>query len=344
MLAILAGIFLVVIIWNTNKNHLLTINQRKNIILDHLIFLTTFWLGNKMTVESTLKKTEIGSKNLVIANHPSVLDFAGISFFHQKVFPNHKPIFIIKKSYQNIPIIGKCLKDTKQIFLYKNITEDELTKYEEFLVDNNDPFVLYLFPEGTTFCKETFQKSLQTETGKGLNHLLFPRSKAFERFVPICEYIIDLTIVNHGGHAEYFSNLLWGAYPFHTVFYTKNVTDRFKNKRDPTSSLLTLWKEKDEFLSQQNAYQYPELVDLCGTWIHLWLVFLDYFLRQRVGSLVYGLVFVYSCYEYYVWKRHDYLNKACFLLFFLSKPGLLFLFHIFINSLFSLRVVLTTLP
>lgn len=279
-------------------------------------------------------KTKVSEKTkiLVTANHPGMTDMFSIFWFHNTQFPNHTPIFILDKRFVSIPIFGKYYKNFN-IPIGKGVTEEEMEKSQKLLQEYPFPFVLYLFPEGTTMCKETFTKSKQTKDGQNLDYLLLPRTKAFQWFSPYCDAWLDLTLWNEGRHAEYISSFFMGMYPHTTHFSIQNISRDLKRCSDHCSFLRELWKKKDSFLSsKKNLFLegFQRTFDFFHGVLLFYHILLIMFQRSPlcVGT---AILFLLTCWEQYFFKRHYWLNKISLGFFVLTHLEFISMFHILMN-------------
>ena len=272
---------------------------------------------------------------MIISNHPGCSDFLTIFSFHSREFPDHVPIFVLDKKFVRVPVMGKYYV-SYHIAIAKKITDEELTAFQQFLTDFPQPFVLYIFPEGTTFCKEMFERSRKTPDGKLLDHVLIPKTKALAWFLPCVDSVSSMTILNHGEHPEYWSSLILDKYPHTIDLFLSDISGYFPKEENIYPKLLDLWKQKDVFLGihqpEKEIHSVLKKMGALGIWIHFWC-----FLLFSSPSFFCGLLFLFSCIENYMFRRHFWFNKAClFGLIFLGQMNIWsWMLHLFLNLGFS---------
>lgn len=252
-----------------------------------------------------------GERILVVANHPSLVDFISLLHFHYHVFPEHDVLFVIKRSFSNIPLFGKYFSKY-HLLMEKNMPEEELESLGTKLKNYPNKCVVYIFPEGTSFCTETHSISRLCEDGKELLHTLLPKTKGLNYIFPHCDKIIDLTILNKGvGKAEYELNLLWGDYPKEVkMMVNPGFFKELKDRGSLSVEILELWKMKDQLIQYMKT---PEETPWTGVLVFSFMTQLllawSLILNGEILGCLMMMMYLLSSVDCFVWGRHQQLNE-----------------------------------
>ena len=121
---------------------------------------------------------------LELFTHPKVTDGIFILKHLTDKYPNHKIIFVVKKELVNMILLGEYF-EKNFLCIEKDYSKDEkyisdtLTQY----IQKYNKIVLAIFPEGTTFCKETIEKSNKWCDDNNImrfKRVLCPRIRGYE--------------------------------------------------------------------------------------------------------------------------------------------------------------------
>jgi 1-acyl-sn-glycerol-3-phosphate acyltransferase len=225
---------------------------------EYLFKLNKYLLNWSIETDKRINiNTNIHNKILVLCNHPKVLDGLFIYKYLMNLFPKHKIIFVVKKELCNIPLIGDIIKNNN-LCLERNFHTDEiyikntLNKY----ITQYDKLIIVIFPEGTTYCKETIEKSNNWCKLNNLNNfknVLSPRTSGIalinDIFKP--DYIINNTIfylddINHNKN-NYEISLL----NFDIIHRCKIIQEHIPINFDFKNNLHYLWLKKDKLLTNE---------------------------------------------------------------------------------------------
>jgi hypothetical protein len=332
MFSFLALSYLVVVSLILDRSNL-SISKKHRDFAKHAKWVYERVMGVNVKIKSSVDSKK--SKILVIANHPGLTDFLTLSSLHQDQFLHHDPIFVIDRKFTRVPILGKYWKNSN-IPIGKGISDNEMECLKQFLEDYPNPFVLYLFPEGTICCSKTFKKSQQTEDGKFLHHLLIPKTKALTWFLPCFEQVFSLTIVNQGKDAHWWKWSLFGYYPHTVQLFLTDISDLFSDPQNIYHDLLALWKQKDAFfdLFFTNFDTNDFITKSC--WVAVLCHLVLFILTMRSTGLFSNSLFLISSIENYIFRRHYWFHKFCLgLLFFDTNAYFAWACHFLIHLGFS---------
>lgn len=259
------------------------------------------------------------NNKIVICNHSGFLDAGVIMSYHVQRFPNHKLVWVAKSDVSKIPMVGKHFL-LEHILLYRDIQKDlsVIHNYKHNLKNSKTPYVIYLFPEGTTRCVATMKRSRENSITQW-NNLLLPKCGALYELLPLVDGVMSLTLLYDGvGTGEYHKPMFIGEYPSSVVIHVADVSQNFV----PTltfpelkSALYLEWDKKDEILAQHPSrltrfkeHKCPRdnfekfMIRLLGMHSLFTIWFLDWkaFLLTTSATMM-------AC-EYYYWQRHRFLN------------------------------------
>ena len=264
---------LVYISYTYNIQRYIIINDIKTIFQTYFkyLFIINKYLHNwSIEIEETINyKKEFNNNNklLVILNHPKILDGLFVYNYLINKYPEHFVLFIIKKELINIPLIGKFIHNNF-ICLERNLNRDKPYLIEQInkYMNIHNKLIIVIFPEGTTFCKETKQKSdnwCNKNNYEKYNNLLCPRISGtkiiYDTFKP--DLILNNTIyymddINHNK-----TNYEYELVNFNIIHRCKIIEDILPNNIDFEKELYNIWKNKDELLKQE----YIKLKNLYNT-------------------------------------------------------------------------------
>lgn len=301
-----------------------------------LSFLQQYVLGISIYKElSNFDTTKLGKKVLVIANHPGYMDFLALGWFHTKYFKStHEPIFVTLKKFEDFPLIGKYLQKSPHFTLYPKIPQEELQELVQYLDQYPVPFVLYLLPEGTTYQEIQIEKSKSTFFGKSIRHLLIPKFRAFQVFLPIMDSVLDLTLKYKGAKAPYCLPCFYGNYPFSLHIDIQDVSSQFQNIENCCNELQQLWLSKDSRIenwlvaNKINSTYLENRFSMSHNWVNIGIIFVYNFFPilsllffHPVFWIIIHLNWIFFL-EYWLWGRHFFLHLITFCIlicFLLSK-------------------------
>lgn len=251
------------------------------------IFLTTLnqlWTPCEITItgdreleglfslnEDGTLKTKFDERAILMANHQLYSDWAYLWWvaFTAKL---HGALYImLKASLKNIPIVGWGMQHYRFIFLTRKWQEDEkilnksLTEINE---EKNWPAWLVLFPEGTTFSKNGYDKTVSYAKKTDVavpKHVLLPRSTglrySLSKLDDSVEYLYDATIHYAGMQKEVYGEdyftlkaiYFTGVYPKHVSIYWRRYRVKdipYQDEEAFTKWIQDRWYEKDQILDR----------------------------------------------------------------------------------------------
>jgi 1-acyl-sn-glycerol-3-phosphate acyltransferase len=218
------------------------------------IFLTTrYIMGCNITCEQLALKDRV----LVICNHPTILDF--IYLMHWAKAQNRlKDIrFVSKDSIGNIPGIGKYVKQSQCL-----ISRDFEKDYSQIInfcqkLSHKAKYILVIFPEGTTICPESKEKSINFSKSNQkpfFKKTLYPRHRGLELILKhlLIEQFLDLTLFYNDDRNCYKCNydidILFDSYPRNGVIVAKELELSSVSVKTVSTILEKSWIEKEKFL------------------------------------------------------------------------------------------------
>lgn len=188
---------------------------------------------------------------LILANHPGFLDgfYLAKWAISQNILRRIK--FIVADWVTNIPLPG--FNGDHFIKVKRDWTKDKET-LSEAICQLPEDAIVFIFPEGTTFCPDSLEKTVDYARKNHLpvfKYLMCPRHKGLELLLQVGKWdaIYDMTIhydarLDNPFSGSDFEYLLWGNYP-----RTCSI-EWHKLKQIPTENinkwLLHLWDIKDK--------------------------------------------------------------------------------------------------
>lgn len=189
---------------------------------------------------------------LALFNHPTLID----SFFCLKYlinkFPEHEIVFVIKEELTKLFLIGNYFKK-HHICIKRNFDQDKqyiINKINSIKL-NNKKTIIVLFPEGTTFCKETILKSNNWCLKNNIDNfknIIAPRILGYnlikEHFMP--NIILNNIII-------YLDDLKCNKSRYENDIFkcNKNVSicNIHTNIVDIDKDITNLWRENDNYIN-----------------------------------------------------------------------------------------------
>lgn len=233
--------------------------RRKSFISDtyESAYLTSRYL---MGCRLDANKLVLKKKVIVTCNHPTNVDF--IYLLHWARLHNRLGDlrFISKNSIGNIPFFGSYIKET-HCLIARNYEQD----YQIIIdfcqrLNDSDRYILVIFPEGTTLCPETKEKSFTfcKEKGKPIfGHLLYPRHRGLDLIISHLqlEQWVDITLFYRDDPSCYKCNyamdILFDSYPKQATMKSKEINLTCLLNLTVEQKLEQLWLEKENFLSKR---------------------------------------------------------------------------------------------
>lgn len=296
-------------------------SDKEKIFRNWVGFLYARVLGISTQISFTSDIDTTNKPFLIISNHSSLLDWCGLMLLHEYLFPNHDWIIVAKENIRDVPLIGSYF-EKNHIMLKRDIHKDKevLQQYKEKFRKKSKPFVIYLFPEGTTFCRETLNKSIEKLGTRRIHwkNLLYPKSGALKELYDIVDgNILDLTLIYKGfGKDQYMYDLLRGNYHKHAHFFLKECC-AFSDDNDGTIQFFKkkmegLWDEKDTFIESINNPEEKKE-------IHFNLFSSGFlFVNTPLALVMFGfkktfflLFLIQTSIEYHLWGRHRNIDMLC---------------------------------
>ena len=102
-----------------------------------------------------------GSKSVYLHNHQTEWDWLFSSFLYSIFGKEGDFSAMMKSSLRSIPLFGYAIKDLHMCFLDRNWERDQLP-FDSFLTDyltSLNPISFLLSPEGTVYCRSTYERS-----------------------------------------------------------------------------------------------------------------------------------------------------------------------------------------
>jgi 1-acyl-sn-glycerol-3-phosphate acyltransferase len=218
------------------------------------IFLTSrYIMGCNLTTDPIALKDKV----LVISNHPTILDFIYILHWAKAHNRIQDVRFIAKGSIGNIPIYGKYIKKSQCL-----ISRDFEKDYKNIInfcqkLSNKSRYILVIFPEGTTICPESKEKSLTfTKNNQKpiFKKVLYPRHRGLELILKhlLIEQFLDLTLFFNDDRELYKCNndidVAFDSYPRNGVILSKEIPLNTVSVKSIASILEKSWIDKEKFL------------------------------------------------------------------------------------------------
>uniref|UniRef100_A0A0K2SVC8 Lysocardiolipin acyltransferase 1like [Bombus impatiens] n=1 Tax=Lepeophtheirus salmonis TaxID=72036 RepID=A0A0K2SVC8_LEPSM len=227
-----------------------------NMALTELIF------NSKVTISGDYIRSDESS--IFVVNHRTRVDwnylFVGI---HKITYPaNNNAKFVLKQEVRMIPGVGWTLQCTRSLYICRSWSSDEdrMNRMLDYLSDDEEhPYQLILFPEGTNLTNKTkvcSDKYAMSNGQKPFEYLLFPRTTGFGflankmRERKRLDAIYDITLSYPDVIPETERDVIHGNLPQRVHMHVK----RHPCKSIPTTLiglekwLLELWREKEKYL------------------------------------------------------------------------------------------------
>jgi len=263
-------------------NHLFvqTDHEKERRVIRATAFLTKWVLSiNINHVNASIDNMNSNENGImIISNHPSIVDAFVIASYHYRMFADRDLIFIAKESVRKIPFIGSYM-EKNHLLLSRDIQKDR-EKMETYLKrlksTGRTKFVIYLFPEGTTMCPDTLQKSIEFLGGRRPHwtQLLRPKIGALYELLPAVDKIIDLTIRYDGsGMNSSYKDLFLGRYPTDATLVSRDATTLFLPRpsyEDLLRVVERLWDEKEKLLLLNRSPDILGVHDKIAVFLHVY--------------------------------------------------------------------------
>jgi 1-acyl-sn-glycerol-3-phosphate acyltransferase len=223
------------------------------------IYLTTrYLLGCQLTTEPMVLKDKV----LLISNHPTILDFIYIihwAMAHNRVEDLR---FIAKDAIGNIPFFGQYIKQS-QCLISRDFEKDyDTIRHFCTKISQKSRYILVIFPEGTTICPETKEKSLafaKSNQKPVFANVLYPRHRGLELILKhlVLEQFIDITLFYNDDRSCYKCNydidVLFDSFPKSGVIIAKEIELKTVSIKSLSQILEQRWIAKEKFLKGINA-------------------------------------------------------------------------------------------
>ncbi|OMJ22518.1 putative acyltransferase [Smittium culicis] len=183
---------------------------------------------NSLLVDNTIFPIE--ESFVIMSNHQAYTDWVYLWSVLRVQNLEGSIKIILKESLKNVPIIGWGMQYFDFIFLKRNWNADKETLEAHMRKINNCEFPtsLLLFPEGTTFTKNTLTKSLAFAAKSDLKiqhpkHLILPRSTGIKCCLDNLslgktKYLYDVTVGYSGVPRDGFAE---DVYSIKNIFYNE---------------------------------------------------------------------------------------------------------------------------
>ena len=264
---------------------------------------------------SSMKKDKI----LMMANHVNLTDIFQVQQMINTYFPEHKMVYLVKKSVTQLPIFGTYLRNHHIVVgndYHQNI--QAIKDYMERLKD--DKILIFIFPEGGTYYKGNIQRSdkwCKEQNISLYNSCMCPRVRGlytlFEayRFDTIIQTYLTYPDDIHRNKAVYYSDMFIGKLPRICNIFLTDVTDVFSKPMMDfnifSNIVYSYWREVDTFITEiYSTYQreYHEMVSKAHIYHDLfvphssiaWNTAKLMFYSVPIGYMIYGSTFVFGLY------------------------------------------------
>lgn len=212
-------------------------------------------LGCKLTTEPM---PVLKDKVLIIANHPTILDFLYIIHWAKAHDRVEDLRFIAKDAIGNIPLFGQYIKQS-QCLISRDFEKDyvTITQFCQKLSAKARRYILVIFPEGTTISPEAKEKSLafaKNNLKPVFANVLYPRHRGLELILKhlLIEQFIDITLFFNDDRACYKCNydvdILFDSYPKSGVIIAKEIDLKSVTLKTLSRTLEERWIAKEKFL------------------------------------------------------------------------------------------------
>jgi 1-acyl-sn-glycerol-3-phosphate acyltransferase len=223
-----------------------------------ILFLSSIYLISKTIFGLHLEAEKIKTKDrlLVIANHPTVIDFLYIIHWAKLQDRLEELVFIAKDSVGNLPVIGQHLHNT-QCLISRDFDKDKdkIIGFCEKL-NRRPKYILVIFPEGTTIDPDTRKKSVNFSAENNFDmfdNVLFPRHRGLDLIINHLniDQMLDLTIFYPDDplntKCNYEKDLLFDSYPRECRIIAKQIQLRQEHIQE---DLVNIWKKKERVLEE----------------------------------------------------------------------------------------------
>lgn len=208
---------------------LLTYIAAVNILLGlkglHSRGTTLDWLlGKTLGIEVNLLNgpdMETRGRSLIICNHPTYLDGFIISQWAIRMGVFSRIRFIVADWVTSVPLGGAFTRH--HMIPIKRSWETDRTILRDAIAALPDDAIVFIFPEGTTFCPAGLEKTIDYARSHRLpiyKYLLCPRVRGLKYMLEIGKWshIYDMTLIMPDRMVNPFigsdfSYVLWGKYP-----------------------------------------------------------------------------------------------------------------------------------
>lgn len=189
-------------------------------------------------------------RHLIISNHPSFVDGFVLTQWAIRQGILHRIRFIVAKWVGKLPLPG--FGEHHFIKVKRQWTEDR-PALEAAIRQLPEDAIVFIFPEGTTFCPGSLEKTVDYARKHHLpvfNYLMCPRVRGLELLLQVGNWnsIYDMTIhypqrATNPFSGSDFEYMLWGNYPRRAAIEWRKL------RHIPTGNiqkwLLHLWERKD---------------------------------------------------------------------------------------------------
>ena len=284
--------------------------RKKSLELLKFIFENVF--SNKTFIHSSsvnnLKKLKKSKDKIdvVIANHFSTIDFV-IIFYILGLIKKSRFSIIMKKEILLYPGVGIIICSNENIHVNRKWTKDKKILSEG--LDKVNEGIILIFPEGTRYCKSTFDESLKFAKENNLipyENLVFPRVKGLYTIVNQLKNknklgnIYDMTIIipymlKHKLEREYdMINLLNSDLKTTLVrIDIRNPPKNLDNYKAFKSWLYSVWREKDQFMNNHQKEIFVNINDTVKT-------------KTNYSTILFTLAIIFL-YLYIFYKKPKYM-------------------------------------
>uniref|UniRef100_A0A1I7Z831 PlsC domain-containing protein n=1 Tax=Steinernema glaseri TaxID=37863 RepID=A0A1I7Z831_9BILA len=260
--------------------------------------------GLKVTVAGD--RIEHGKPGLIIMNHPTGLDWL---FFWNALLQMDWRLLttlkvVLKEVIKKVPGAGWGMQLNTLLFLNRRMEEDRkrIKDMVEYWARTENNYQVLMYPEGTTICEDTLQKSRKWGEKHGLpkfDHVLHPRVNGFVlmvqkmRQLKSIDYIYDVTLAYNDVVMESELEIFKGNSPKDIRYYVEKfrIGDLPKDDKGLADWLNERWRLKEERLrafhdqpkdtrqlsngKDVETFKYSDKVqEIRSTWTTIWFFFL----------------------------------------------------------------------
>lgn len=292
-------------------------NITRNLVFDMntFIFNKNFKHKFNINVDSTRILNSIKKKHMVdilMVNHYSSLDFM-LTFYLLNCVERRDIIILFKKTLLFVPFLGNVLSSEGYLKLNRNWEKDK-KNLEEYVSKLNNGIII-IFPEGTRYSKENYEKSKKYCQDNNLicnKKLLIPRVKGLFHIVNILKNnnkfgkLYDLSSVV----PEIMKNFDKVKYDYFKLFTTDlsesyhyirilDLPDYYYDYDTFKNWLYHQWNNKDLFITNYHNYKYKRLlgnydkknITTCYTLIIIYFYLLKTYPYHTGGSFLVSYIF-----------------------------------------------------